>query len=138
MRVLVSAGENGRTNGEVARALSLCVRQVQRLKKALEEEWPAGLAHGNRGSTPKHALRPETVASAVDLYETKYQGFNFGHFTEKLVEVEGIQINRSSVRRVLIASGHPSPKKRRAPKHRSRRERRACEGAMIQVDGSPS
>ena len=137
MRVLVSASENGRTNKEVALALGLCVRQVQRLKKALKEEGPAGLAHGNRGSTPKHALRPETVASVVDLYETKYQGFNFSHFTEKVVEVEGIQINRSSVRRVLLFAGHRSPKKRRAPKHRGRRERRACEGAMIQIDGSP-
>jgi len=137
VRVLVRAAESGRTNKEVALALSLCVRQVQRLKKALKEEGPAGLAHGNRGSIPKHALMPQTVASVVDLYETKYQGFNFTHFTEKLVEVEGIQIKGSSVRRVLIASGHPSPKKRRAPKHRSRRERRACEGAMVQIDGSP-
>ena len=137
MRVLVSAGESGRTNGEVARALGLCVRQVQRLKKVLKEEGPAGLAHGNRGSIPKHALMPETVASVVELYETKYQGFNFTHFTEKLVEIEGIQINRSSVRRVLISAGHGSPKKRRAPKHRSRRDRRACEGAMVQLDGSP-
>jgi transposase len=137
VRVLVRAAESGRTNAEVAQALSLCVRQVQRLKKALKEEGPAGLAHGNRGSTPKHALRPETVASVVDLYETKYQGFNFTQFTEKLVEVEGIQIKGSSVRRVLISAGHKSPKKRRAPKHRSRRERRACEGAMVQVDGSP-
>ena len=136
VRVLVRAAESGRTNKEVALALSLCVRQVQRLAKALAEEGPAGLAHGNRGSIPKHALMPQTVASVVDLYETKHQGFNFTHFTEKLVEVEGIQINRSSVRRVLIASGHRSPKKRRAPKHRSRRERRACEGAMVQIDGS--
>ena len=42
VRVLVSAGESGRTNGEVARALGICVRQVQRLKKALKEEGPAG------------------------------------------------------------------------------------------------
>lgn len=136
MRVLVSAGENGRTNGEVARALGICVRQVQRLKKALKEEGPAGLMHGNRGSIPKHALTPETAASVAHLYKTKYQGFNFSHFTEKLVEVEGIAISRSSVRRVLISAGHPSPKKRRAPRHRSRRERRACEGAMVQLDGS--
>ena len=137
MQVLVSAGESGRTNAEVALALGVCVRQVQRMKKALKEEGPAGIAHGNRGSSPRHALAPEMAASVVELYKSKYGGFNFTHFTEKLVEVEGIQINRSSVRRVLISAGHPSPKKRRAPKHRSRRQRRACEGAMIQIDGSP-
>jgi transposase len=137
VQVLVSAGESGRTNGEVARALGICVRQVQRLKKALREEGPAGLAHGNRGSIPKHALTQETAALVVYLYKTFYQGFNFTHFTEKLVEVEGTQVSRSSVRRVLLSAGYASPKKRRAPKHRSRRERRAYEGAMVQLDGSP-
>lgn len=137
MRVLVSAGEIGRTNGEVALALGVSVRQVQRMKKALAEEGPAGLAHGNRGSIPKHALVPETAASVVELYRARYGDFNFTHFTEKLVEVEGIAISRSSVRRVLLAAGYRSPKKRRTPKHRSRRERRACEGAMVQIDGSP-
>ena len=81
MRVLVRAGEIGRSIGEGARALGIGVRQVQRLKKALKEEGPAGLAHGNRGSIPKHTLMPQTVASVVDLYEAKYQGFNFTHFT---------------------------------------------------------
>ncbi|HET6453041.1 MAG TPA: ISNCY family transposase [Armatimonadota bacterium] len=137
VQVLVCAGESGRTNREIALALGVCVRQVQRMKKALKEEGPAGLAHGNRGCTPKHALTPEIAASVVELYKTEYDDFNFTHFTEKLVEVEGIQINRSSVRRVLLAAGYRSPKKRRAPKHRSRRERRACEGAMLQIDGSP-
>jgi transposase len=136
VRVLVSAGENGRTNAEVALALGLSVRQVQRLRKALTEEGPAGLMHGNRGAIPMHALTPETAVSVAHLYKTKYQGFNFSHFTEKLVEVEGIAISRSSVRRVLLSAGYRSPKKRRAPKHRSRRERRACEGAMVQLDGS--
>jgi len=136
VRVLVSAGERGRTNREVALALGVCVRQVQRLAKALKEEGPAGLMHGNRGSIPKHALTPETAVSVAHLYKTKYQGFNFSHFTEKLVEVEGIAISRSSVRRVLISAGYPSPRKRRAPRHRSRRERRTCEGAMVQLDGS--
>ena len=135
MRVLVSASENGRTNAEVARGLGICVRQVQRLRKALTEEGPAGLAHGNRGSIPKHALTPETAVSVAHLYKTKYQGFNPGS-SPGLVEVEGIAISRSSVRRVLLSAGYRSPKKRRAPKHRSRRERRACEGAMVQLDGS--
>jgi transposase len=125
VRVLVSAGENGRTNAEVALALGLSVRQVQRLRKALTEEGPAGLMHGNRGAIPMHALTPGTAARVAHLYKTKYQGFNFSHFTEKLVEVEGIAISRSSVRRVLLSAGYRSPKKHRAPKHRSRRERRA-------------
>lgn len=137
VQVLASAGESGRTNREIALALGVSVRQVQRMKKALVEEGPVGLMHGNRGSTARHALTPETAAQVVDLYKTEYLNLNFSHFTEKLVEVEGIRIHRSTVRRVLLAAGYRSPKKRRAPQHRSRRERRACEGAMLQIDGSP-
>jgi len=137
VRVLVSAGEIGRTNGEVALALGISVRQVQRLKKALAEEGPAGLAHGNRGNEPAHALPEEVAARVVELYETKYAGFNFSHYHEKLCEMEGIEISRPTVGRVLREEGHRSPRKRRPNKHRSRRERRACEGAMLQIDGSP-
>ena len=66
VRVLVSAGESGRTNKEVARALGVSVRQVQRMKKAFREEGPAGLAHGNRGSSPRHALASETAALVME------------------------------------------------------------------------
>ena len=135
--VLASAQCTGRTNEQIAQALGLSVRQVQRLKKALWEEGPAGLAHGNRGRSVAHALAEEVAKLIVDLYRTKYSGSGFSHFHEKLVEVEDIRICRSTVGRVLGEAGHGSPRKRRAAKHRSRRERRASEGAMLQIDGSP-
>ncbi len=122
---------------QIAAALGLSVRQVQRLKKALREEGPVGLAHGNRGSEAAHGLPKDVAARVLELYETKYTGFNFSHFHEKLLEVEGIQVSSSTVGRVLRRAGHRSPKKRRRARHRSRRERRACEGAMLQLDGSP-
>jgi transposase len=136
-RALVLASAHCRTNKEIATALALSVRQVQRLKKALREEGPVGLAHGNRGSEAAHALPRDVAARLLELYETKYTGFNFSHFHEKLSEVEAIEVSRSTVGRVLRRAGYRSPKKRRPAKHRSRRERRACEGAMLQIDGSP-
>lgn len=136
-RAMMLIAAAGRTNTEVAQALGLSVRQVQRLKKVLREEGPAGLAHGNRGSQPAHALGQDVSEQIVELYKRKYQGFNFSHFHEKLLEVEGLKASRSSVGRVLKVAGYASPKKRRPPKHRSRRERRGREGAMIQIDASP-
>jgi len=59
----------------------------------------------------------------VELAGDKYYGFNQQHFTEKLADKEGIKLSRSTVRRILLAQGIRSPQKRRAPKHRSRRER---------------
>jgi hypothetical protein len=57
--------------------------------------------------------------------------------TEKLKEQEKIEISREKVRRILRSEGISTPRKRRAFKHRSRRERRQAEGMMLQVDGSP-
>lgn len=135
--ILADAKERERTNKEIAQALGLSVRQVQRLKKKLDIEGPVGLAHGNRGNKSKRALDDDLIKQIIDLYKTKYTGFNFSHFQEKLEEIEGLKVSLSSVRRILKTAGYCSPKKRRPPKHRSRRERRACEGAMLQLDGSP-
>ena len=96
-----------------------------------------GLAHGNRGSEAAHALPEETVELVINLYKTKYTGFNFSHFHEKLTESEKIDISRPTVARILMGAGYISPKKRRANKHRSRRERKACEREILQLDGSP-
>jgi hypothetical protein len=57
--------------------------------------------------------------------------------TEKLREQEEIELSREKIRRVLRSHGILSPRKKRAAKHRSRRERKEAEGMMLQVDGSP-
>jgi hypothetical protein len=72
----------------------------------------------------------------VKLAMSKYTGFNQQHFTEKLEE-EGIELSRSSVRRILLKQGIQSPQKRRPPRHRSRRERYPQAGMLLQTDGSP-
>jgi hypothetical protein len=72
----------------------------------------------------------------VMLRRGKYDGFNDQHFTEKLAEVEGLVLSRETVRRILREAGLGSPRKRRPPKHRSRRERKAQAGQMILWDGS--
>ena len=53
-----------------------------------------------------------------------------------LAEEEGIVIGRSSLRRLLRAHGIASPRRRRPPRYRSRRERMAQAGLLVQVDGS--
>jgi len=70
------------------------------------------------------------------LRRGKYDGFNDQHFTAKLVEVEGIEVTRETVRRILRSAGVGSPRKRRPPKHRQRPERKAHAGQMILWDGS--
>ena len=72
----------------------------------------------------------------MHLAETTYQGANHTHLTELLSEREGIDIGRSTLRRILVDAGMASPRGRRPPRHRVRRERMGQEGMLIQLDGS--
>ena len=53
-----------------------------------------------------------------------------------LREREGIDIGRTTLRRILVGAGLKSPRRRRPPKHCVRRQRMPREGMLIQVDGS--
>ena len=121
---------------EAGKVMGLSERHVRRLLAGYRENGPKSLAHGNRGRRPHHALAPTVRTRVLDLAHSKYAGFNHSHFSEKLQEVEKIDVSRPSVRRILVSSGIKSPRKRRPPKHRKRRERRPQRGMMLQIDGS--
>src|SRR5437588_4094104 len=66
----------------------------------------------------------------------KYKGFNDQHLTEKLEQVEGIAIGRSTVQRWLRQEGVEAARHHRPPRHRRRRERKPQAGLMLLWDGS--
>lgn len=119
-----------------AEALQLSLRHTRRLLAAYRKEGAAALAHGNRGRKPTHAVGDAVKAQVLDLAKSKYARFNTQHFTEILSERESINLSRSSVRRILLQGGISSPRKRRPPRHRSRRERYPREGMLLQIDAS--
>lgn len=122
---------------EAAQLLSLSVRHVKRLRAGYYQGGAEALAHGNRGRKPVHAVGDDIRHKIVDLVQGEYAGFNQQHYTELLAEREGISVSRSTVRRILWGVGIHSPRKRRPPKHRKRRERYPQEGMFLQIDGSP-
>ena len=122
---------------EAALVLGVTERQSYRIKAKVREEGVRGVIHGNRGRPCGWKISEKTERKIVELARGKYWGFNDHHLTEKLEQEEGIRLSREKVRRVLRAQGIHSPRKRRAPKHRSRRVRREAEGMMLQIDGSP-
>ena len=122
---------------QAALVMGLSERQCYRVKARVGKAGAKGVVHGNRDGRVNARLKEKMVRRVVELARGKYQGFNDHHLTEKLKEQEKIELSREKVRRILRAEGIASPKKRRGIKHRSRRERRASEGMMLQVDGSP-
>jgi len=121
---------------EAAEVLDLSLRHVRRILAAYRKEGAAALAHGNRGRKPHHALDEGLRRQVLELAKSTYAGCNNQHFTELLAEREGINLSRCTVRRILLGAGVRSPRKRRPPKHRSRRERYPEEGMLLQIDGS--
>ena len=130
--------ETGKITGyQAAELMQVSLRHLKRLRAAYRKDGAAALAHGNRGRKPPNTLGEEIKKQVLELAQNKYVGFNTQHFTECLVGRESIKISRSSVRSLLRSVGINSPRKRRAPKHRSRRERYPQEGMLLQIDGSP-
>jgi transposase len=123
-------------NAEAAELLGISKRQLQRLHRAFTEHGVAGLVHGNRSRAAHNAIGAAVATRIVELARDKYQGFNHQHLTEMLAENEGISLSRPTVRRILRAAGISSPRRRRAPKHRRRRDRYPREGMLLQLDAS--
>jgi len=124
------------TMAEAADLVALSERQLWRLRVAVERDGPAGLVHGNRGRPSGRRLDAALRARVIELRRTTYQDVNDSHLAELLAEREHIAISRPSLQRILRAAGLASPRRRRPPRHRSRRERMATEGLLLQLDGS--
>jgi transposase len=122
---------------QAAMLMEVSLRHTKRLLAGYRKEGAKALAHGNRGRLPCNVIDVIIREQVVELARVKYKGFNQQHFSEKLREKEGIPLSRSTVRRILQEEGIASPHKRRAPKHRSRRERYPQKGMLLQTDGSP-
>jgi len=134
--ILTAVIEGRLTVLEAAELMNLSQRQERRLRHAFLGEGPAALVHGNRGRRPVHTLDPGVREQVVTLAQGRYSGCNDQHLAELLAEREGITLSRSSVRRIRRSAGLRSPQRRRAPRHRSRRERMPQAGMLLQVDGS--
>ena len=122
--------------GQAAEVLGISERHVRRILATYREEGAAALVHGNRGCRPANATSEATIAEVLALAATRYSGTNRTHLSELLMEREGIFLSRSTVRRIALGAGIASPRRRRPPKHRVRRQRMPQEGMLVQVDGS--
>ncbi len=116
--------------------LTLSVRHVRRLLADVRLRGIAALAHGNRGRPSPQRLPEPLRARIVTLARTTYARVNDHQLTELLQEREALHVSRPTVQRLLRAAGIGSPRTRRPPRHRRRRERMPQAGLLIQMDGS--
>lgn len=113
-------------NGNKTRAkekLGLTIRQVNRLIKIYKEKGKSGFVHGNRSKKPAKTIDKSISDNIILLYRNKYQGFNFKHFHEYLIEDENINVSYHCVYTTLMNAGITSPRVRKATKKRLAKEK---------------
>ena len=136
LHILNGVMERFWTMKEAAPLLGVSERQGWRLLVAYRKEGARGLVHKNRGRVPSNAT-PKTIQQQVAaLAQGRYGGINHTQLTELLAEREGVTLSRPTVRRLLVRAGLTSPRHRRPPRHRCRRQRMPQEGMLLQLDGS--
>jgi transposase len=122
---------------EAGEKIGVSYRQVKRIGRVLKEKGIRGLIHGNTGRQSLHRISEMLRQKVLQLSREVYPDFNDTHFTQKLAEREGMILSRETVRKIRREAGILPKRKRRAKKHRKRRERMAQEGWMVLWDGSP-
>jgi len=137
LEVMQKLSEKRMSQKEAGRILDLSVRQIKRLDRVYRQKGAAGLVSKQRGRKSNNHLAEDAKRQALNLLKTKYQGFGPTLAHEKLVEREKLKLSDESVRKLMIAEGLWKPRQAKKVGVHPLRERRACFGELIQIDGSP-
>ena len=136
LQILNSLLSEHMTVDQAATLMGVSTRHTRRILAAYREGGAAALAHGHRGRRAPNTTPDSIKTEVLRLARTKYSGVNHTHLSELLRERDGMDIARNTLRRILVGAGLASPRRRRPPKHRVRRQRMPREGMLIQIDGS--
>lgn len=111
-------------------------RSLRRWRRRMEEHGYEGLLDRRTGRPSPRRAPVKEVERVLRLYRKKYKGFNARHFHEVAQREHKVKLSYTYVKKALQAAGLVEKKKSRG-RHLKRRERRACFGEMLHLDGSP-
>ena len=132
--VLAEVKEGKLTLISAAQVLHLGYRQMKRVWKRFQAKGDAGLIHRSRGRPGSRATPKATRTKILARYRQRYPDFGPTLAAEHLAK-DGWEVDHETLRRMLIAEGLWNPGRLRQ-RHRQWRERKACFGQMVQLDGS--
>jgi len=137
LEVMQRLSEKRMSQKEAGEILHLGKRQIKRLLKSYRKQGAVGLVSKHRGRKGNNRLSESVKKQGLNLLKTKYQGFGPTLAHEKLVEKDKLQLSVESVRKIMIEEGLWKPRKLKKVVTHQMRERRACFGELVQIDGSP-
>lgn len=120
---------------EAATLLNLSERQARRLWRRFWQQGDGGLIHRLRGRISNRRLPEEMRDRIARRCQELYPDFGPTLACEKLAE-EGLVLTPNTLTAIL-KERHLWQRRRKAGRHRRRRERKKNFGQMLQQDGSP-
>ncbi len=114
--------------------LGIGYRQAKRIWRRYQAQGDRGLVHGLRGKKSNRQGKKSLKKRALARYVKAYRDYGPTLAAESLAE-DGLIVPVATLRRWLIQAGLWSQQRQRK-QHRRRRERKACFGEMVQMDGS--
>jgi hypothetical protein len=132
--VLRQAKDRQLTQEEAGMRLELSSRQIRRLLKRTEQCGSQGIKRRKAGGN--RTFPADFKVSVMEVVKTTYADFGPPFAAEKLLEREGLRINRETLRQWMIEAGLWKGRPRKAARIHQSRDRRPRFGELVQIDGS--
>lgn len=122
---------------QAAQALNLGKRQIIRLVEKYRQEGSSSLVSKLRGKPSNRQKSLVIKESIKEIIAQKYSDFGPTFAAEKLEEVEGVKINKETLRQWMGEWEFWQIKPRKVGRLHQSRDRRSRFGELVQIDGSP-
>lgn len=137
LKVIEAVVEKRLRQVEAAAHLGLSIRQIKRLMRAHREEGAAGLVSKRRGRPSNRRIGEDEREGVLDCVRTRYSDFGRTLAAEYLRAFHGFTRSVETLRQWMTDGGLWEAKRQRRKRPFQLRERRACIGELVQIDGSP-
>jgi hypothetical protein len=135
LKIMAGVAEEEVTLIAASGLMGVSYRQSKRIWRRYQDEGDAGLVHRLRGKASARRKPSELREQVLTLCdEPRYEGFGPTLMAEQLLKAK-LVVDHETLRRWRMAKGKHTVRQRKA-KHRQWRERKACFGEMVQMDGS--
>jgi hypothetical protein len=122
--------------GVAALRLQISTRQVRRLLQRFAETGVTGMISGRVGKPSNNRLEPGLAQKAIKIVREHYADFGPTLACEMLLERHDVVLSKETLRQLMIQAGLRAPRSERQAALHQPRERRACRGELVQIDGS--
>ena len=130
-KIIKELVDHGGNKNRTAKKLNISRRQIDRLIIIYKEKGKSGFVHGNRSKQPVKTLDKSISDDIIQLYNTKYQGFNFNHFKDYLEDSENIRVSYNFIYKHLTEVGILSPKANKRTRREAKKRQLLKENKLV-------